>query len=283
MDLYHVMARGFHTPLDAKEIEALFRARHLTVDTPCRHVDRNKWQTIDELFPLLKYEGRTERLTFGDDRPATSGVLPFVVGFAVIALLFLGAGWFLWNSADVKGYITNRSTKPVNPQIIMSVVARFTSTPPRHNPRSFSPPTPRLVTGASSAHANIGRLQAEKLHREQTAREQSDLAERMRRDEAAKLEAARKAAGTDYHIPLDEYYNIPVGGGETRVRVHDNDVTSFDVWINGAWHHEVPKQKGITHSGTDETLIYSNGRASLYYVWEISGILNHCLLRVREN
>lgn len=46
---------------------------------------------------------------------------------------------------------------------------------------------------------------------------------------------------------------------------------------------EVRKQKGISHSRTDETFVYGNERASLYYVWEISGQLNHCLLRVREN
>jgi hypothetical protein len=28
---------------------------------------------------------------------------------------------------------------------------------------------------------------------------------------------------------------------------------------------------------------YQSGRASLYYVWEISGKHNHCLLRVRED
>ena len=67
------------------------------------------------------------------------------------------------------------------------------------------------------------------------------------------------------------------------MKIHENDVTSFDVWINGSHRREVPKQKGITQSRTDETLIYDGGRARLYYVWEPSGKLNHCLLRVRED
>ena len=46
--------------------------------------------------------------------------------------------------------------------------------------------------------------------------------------------------------------------------------------------HEVEKQEGISHNRTDETLLYQSACASLYYVWEISGKLNHCLLRVRE-
>jgi hypothetical protein len=75
---------------------------------------------------------------------------------------------------------------------------------------------------------------------------------------------------------------VNVGGTGVSVKIHDNDVTSFDVWINGQWRREVPKQKGITQSRTDETLIYDSGRARLYYVWEISGRINHCLLRVRD-
>ena len=74
-----------------------------------------------------------------------------------------------------------------------------------------------------------------------------------------------------------------MNGGGVTVRIHDNDVTSFDVSVNGGFRQEVPKQKGLTHSRTDETLIYRNGHSSLYYVWQISGELNHCLLRVRES
>ncbi|MBA2432530.1 MAG: hypothetical protein H0V56_10515 [Chthoniobacterales bacterium] len=74
---------------------------------------------------------------------------------------------------------------------------------------------------------------------------------------------------------------INVGGVQVRIKVHDNDVTSFDFWINGEWRRDVRKNKGISGSRTDETLIYRTGNAELYYVWEISGKLNHCRLRVR--
>jgi hypothetical protein len=92
----------------------------------------------------------------------------------------------------------------------------------------------------------------------------------------------RKAAGQDVIIALDHETIVSVGGINVSVMIHDNDTTSFDAWINGSRHREVPKQKGTTHSGTDETLIYAIGRARLYYVWELSGKLNHCRLRVRE-
>jgi hypothetical protein len=103
--------------------------------------------------------------------------------------------------------------------------------------------------------------------------------------EAAKQRRAReeqKAIGHDHHVPFDNWQTIDVGGESVTLKIHDNDTTSFDVWMNYGVRREVKKEKGITHSGTDETLIYSNGRAALYYVWEISGRINHCLLRVRD-
>jgi hypothetical protein len=114
------------------------------------------------------------------------------------------------------------------------------------------------------------RRQAEQQQREQSERERL-------RAERANLE--RKAAGHDLIIPLDEDSIVNFGGISVRVRIHDNDVTTFDVWINAEWRRAVQKQKGISHSGTDETLIYNGGSARLYYVWEISGTLNHCRLR----
>jgi len=97
-----------------------------------------------------------------------------------------------------------------------------------------------------------------------------------------KLREQEKAAGHDHHVALDDWQTIDVGGESVTLKIHDNDVTSFDVWVNYGVRREVKKEKGITRSGTDETLIYTNGRASLYYVWEISGRINHCLLRVRD-
>jgi hypothetical protein len=108
---------------------------------------------------------------------------------------------------------------------------------------------------------------------------------RAEQDRAARARARHeqeKAAGTNVHVPLDEWRVINVGGESVTVKLHDNDVASFDVWLQGQRRHQVQKQKGITGTGSDETLIYANTRAALYYVWEISGELNHCLLRIRD-
>jgi hypothetical protein len=166
------------------------------------------------------------------------------------------------------------------PQVTRQAPLTTTSTPygvTYVQPATTSPDAPAYVSRNTAAiqEAQLAeqRRQAEERQRAQIERERL-AAERARQEE--------KARGQDMVIPLDEYHTINVGGVAVSVKIHDNDVTSFDVWTNGQWRREVPKQKGITHTRTDETLIYDAGRSRLYYVWEPSGKLNHCLLRVRE-
>ena len=54
--MYELHVDGYHTPLSATQIAELFHASRLRRHDPCRPVGQNNWQTIDELFPLLKYE-----------------------------------------------------------------------------------------------------------------------------------------------------------------------------------------------------------------------------------
>jgi hypothetical protein len=136
--------------------------------------------------------------------------------------------------------------------------------------------TNELARTVDSGQAQLAAQQREAEGRQRRQAELARLQEERARQE-------QKARGQDVIIPLDQYSVVNVGGLGISMKIHDNDVTSFDVWIGGQWLRAVPKQKGITQSGTDETLIYNTGRARLYYVWEISGELNHCRLRVREN
>jgi len=103
------------------------------------------------------------------------------------------------------------------------------------------------------------------------------------RIEFEKVDAERKRlAGTDFVIALDKDVPINVGGSWVTVRIHDRGIATFDVWVDYAFRSNVVKEHGLSHSGADETLIYRNARASLYYVFEISPEQNHCILRVRE-
>jgi hypothetical protein len=146
---------------------------------------------------------------------------------------------------------------------------------------SVSPPAHTAVQTRSNNEAD--RRAAEGRRIEEAARAQIAAENQQRTELERQRKETERASGKDYHVPLDRFSYIPMDGGDASIKIHDNDVTSFDVWVNGSYRREVLKEKGMTHSGTDETLIHRSGRSSLYYVWQISGKLDHCLLRVREN
>ncbi|HEY4257339.1 MAG TPA: hypothetical protein VGM66_09010, partial [Candidatus Udaeobacter sp.] len=272
-----VLSRNSYTPLTSQQIADLFRAGQIGRDEPCRLLESSRWRTLDELFPLLKYESRPSQ--FFEKRRRELTPLPFIVASAV-AFALAGLAYLIWpQGVPIKRHAEARELGNA-PSHLLPVVARFTAIP------SFVSTPPSLNTYQDPANTQsffAAKRQREQAERERAAREQAAVAAQRQAAAEQQRQAAQKSAWRDYHVPLDEDYMISVGGSPVRVKVHDNDVTSFDVWINGAWYREIPKQKGITHSGTDETLIYGNGGASLYYVWEISGELNQCLLRVREN
>jgi hypothetical protein len=272
MDLYEVMEPGFYSPLSSREISQLFRAGHLDREAACKAVGEGRWRTIDELFPLLRYQSQATLFESEDPR-REPGRPPIALIGVVIALVLIAGAIFLWNKGAL--ITTSRTASTPTAPAMLPVVDRFTPVP--HFATEQWPMIRRDPT------ANIARLIAEKRQREETAREQAANADRMRANNERQRQEAAKAAGTDYHVALDRNQYIAMPGGGVWVKVHDNDVTSFDISINSGQWREVPKQKGISHSGTDEAFVYNNGRASLYYVWEIAGELNHCLLRVREN
>lgn len=301
MNLYDVLADGYHTPLTTTEIAELFHAGHLRRQDPCKAIDKKEWRTIDELFPLLKYQPSV---------PATDAIYPgvpipkttiLVVGLSLAAVALVALLIYFFTGGTIRDFksadrseidptrrISSASTSQTSGSLPMVNIAPSNSSVPHYQQQSGG-------TFAVPDYSGEAPNQRVDLERARLAQERETAAQREReRTQAAKLAQERvnaqrreveqrKAAGSDVVIPLDQFTDIHAGGMSVSVNVHDNDVSSFDVWINGSRRRDVKKNKGITQSGTDETLIYSNGRARLYYVWEISGRLNHCLLRVRDD
>lgn len=56
MRRYELHVEGYHAPLTAEQIAELFRAKQVRRNDKCREVGAREWRTIDELFPLLKYD-----------------------------------------------------------------------------------------------------------------------------------------------------------------------------------------------------------------------------------
>jgi hypothetical protein len=287
--LYEVLAPGYHSPLTKTQVAELFRAGCLGRNHPCKQISRKEWRTVDELFPLLKYQSAT--ISCDDQwQPVRHPAIDRTVALACVAVaLAILALWFYLAGATSSTYRTPvsetgwpRTTS--RPEPVPTIASQL----PQHERWSQQQPP----TNDAAENSIVTRPETPLIDNTRgvdVAARQSEAQARQRQEaESARLQEERarqeqKARGQDVIIPLDEYSTVNVGGVGVRVKIRDNDVTSFDVWINGAWRREVPKQKGITQSGTDETLIYSSGHARLYYVWEISGTLNHCRLRVRED
>jgi hypothetical protein len=54
--LYDLLVDGYHTPRSDDDIMDLYRAGRLRRNDPCRVTGTKPWKTVDELFPLLKYD-----------------------------------------------------------------------------------------------------------------------------------------------------------------------------------------------------------------------------------
>lgn len=273
MTLYDVLADGYHTPLTEIQIAKLFQAGRIGRNQPCKRVERKEWRTIDELFPLLKYDSSGQFFS-QSAQSHTSRTLDRALA-VVIAVFVLAAG-------SLASYFYSRS-ETRGPRDAASLESTQVDTNPAEN-RAL----PNITKPASLTQSDTSSRQARLAQERLSAQRQGEQVQAVKlaqdRAEAARRELAQqKAAGRNKVIPLDQDTFIPdVGGSGVMVKIHDNDVTSFDVWIDGSRRRGVIKQKGITGSRVDETLIYQNGRARLYYVWEISGKLDSCLLRVRD-
>jgi hypothetical protein len=261
VNFYEVLADGYHSPLTKTQIAELFHARRLSRNHPCKPLSQKEWQTIDELFPLLKYQSAGLASYYSSETDARSSRTHILI-FAFLVAALAAAGLWYYFASDVADRV-DRSRVTVRdwPKTIPATPSFGATVPDREQTADTAETAPVTVYApprtidSQPAQLADQRRQAERQQREQSERERVPA-------ERANLE--RKAAGHDVIIPLDEDNVISYGAMSVRVKIHDNDVTSFDVWINGGWRREVPKQKGITGSRTDETLIYSSGITHLY-------------------
>jgi hypothetical protein len=292
VQLFEILQDGFHTPLNETQIAELFNAGRLGRHTRCKPVKQTEWRTIDELFPLLKYHAPLQFSYQHFDsnsefrhRPTMVVAISLVAAAAATLVIFF---FFSPRQSSSDRRITAIDSTSTSAAPSYSRPAPASTTQPIQYTISAATPSsyPIAVADAirpvqlSQSEAAIRSAEAQRIL-EQARRDQA-VAAQQRAMHAQKLLEQEKAAGKDQHVLLDHWQAVNVGGISVSVMIHDNDTTSFDVWINGQCHRDVKKEKGVTGSGTDETFIYANGRATLYYVWEISGRLDHCLLRVRD-
>ncbi len=96
MNLYNILADGYHTPLTKTQIAGLFHGGLLGQNQPCKQVEEKEWRTIDELFPLLRYETPQRSLYQPTDvhgSPVRYPALAILISILVISVVSL-AGYF---------------------------------------------------------------------------------------------------------------------------------------------------------------------------------------------
>lgn len=294
MQFYDVLDDGYHTALTRTQVADLFHAGRIGRNTPCKRLENTAWRTVDELFPLLKHRSLDYNAQLNESREGSRmAVVGVLVALPLLALIGYMTFQALRPSANppnllrVGSAISDASVINANKAapIAASMPVRTASygtvqTYASVSPRStaLSLPNREMLLPQTPAPTRAQR-EAEQRKRQQI------LAQRAEQQSRAALieQEQEKAAGRNVVEPLDQWVVVNVGGVSINLKIHDNDVSTFDVRVNGRRRHEVKKEKGINGTGADETLIYTAGSASLYYVWEISGKLNHCLLRVRQS
>jgi hypothetical protein len=67
--LYDLLVDGYHTPLTAAQIGELFHAGRLRRTDPCKEAGHKEFRTLDELFPLLKYDSSSSAVGLPQGQP----------------------------------------------------------------------------------------------------------------------------------------------------------------------------------------------------------------------
>lgn len=118
MQFYDVVAGGNRASLTKTQIADLFRAGQLDHNDSCKQAGEEEWRTIDEVFPLLKYDTSTRSLYQTTQLHGAQGrVLPLV---AVISILVISAGsllgYFALRGGPRGSKNTITATAAANPQ-----------------------------------------------------------------------------------------------------------------------------------------------------------------------
>jgi len=123
MDLYDVKARRFHSPLNYREISQLYRGGQIGGRLPCKPRGEAKWRTLDEVFPLLKYEAAAPPFRFEESGHSRKKG-PFISACALVLGLLGTATFHFWiQSAPTAAREQRKQPQPSEP-----ILAQFAST-----------------------------------------------------------------------------------------------------------------------------------------------------------
>ncbi|HEX4666903.1 MAG TPA: hypothetical protein VH207_09900 [Chthoniobacterales bacterium] len=125
MDLYDVKARGFHSPLNAREISRLYRFGQLDGRHPCKPKGEAKWRTVDELFPSLRYDAAAPPLRFDNPGPLQRNRKAILSLCAILVALAGALAFHLLKPDSLKATLQSGRASP-GPRNVEQIVTHST-------------------------------------------------------------------------------------------------------------------------------------------------------------
>ena len=220
--LFEILQDGFHTPLTEAQIADLFQAGRLNRHTRCKPAGAGPCRTIDELFPLLKYNSPWQ-LGYRSPEPNAEvrSRRTIVIGIGIVAAVAaaLIAYLYLKGQNSVDRQVTAIDDMPSSNPPLLVRQAPVVSSRPIYPTAPVSPTAPFFDNAATPVVA----VPVEKANPQLTVRlaEMKRIEEQTRRDQAVaeQLRIQReqellelKAAGRDERVPLDQWQVVDVGG-----------------------------------------------------------------------
>ena len=150
VDLYNILADGYPNPLTKAQIAGRFHAGLFGTNQLCKQLDENEWRTIDELFPLLRYETPKRSLYQPTDvhgSEARNPALAILISILVISAVSL-AGYFALRGGTQGS--RNSTTAPTGFRVL--VRAKATTNPPAPVAVSSAPVANTIANATTLAH-----------------------------------------------------------------------------------------------------------------------------------
>lgn len=180
VQLFEILQDGFHTPLTEAQISQLFQAGRLNRHTPCKPVKQAAWRTIDELFPLLKYNAPW-RLTYRSAEPSSE--FRFRRAIVVAASLIVSASAALtlcfYSQGESSGNRRITAIDSISSSTGPSNVRRAPVITTQPIPNTVSVPAEQAQTQAAIRLAEAQRINEQARRDQALAEQQRTLHERM--------------------------------------------------------------------------------------------------------
>lgn len=260
--------------LTEKDITLLFRAGAIDSRTECRAAGTERWLTINDHLPLLKWgigpargsgdQGAAETLPAGAPKHRR-GIWPLVL----ISVLALTGGALVYCVPALRTFFTASPgrTYAGSPQREMPVIRARSYAPTysvdalSRSPRTTSKPVTVPARSTVSRQYSVSKTDPIVVPPRPAYK-------------------AQPAPPEEVTIPLQRPTEVTTRYGSFWVEIVDHGPVTFSYRINDSRFRRIDKVKGFETTGTNITLIHRLSNADVYFVDRISVSVGYCVLKI---